>query len=132
MATILVIDPDEDSRAILAAMLTYHGHVALQARTPAEAIRLARARRPALVISELGEPEPLDPGLRELLDGGGAPATPLVILTSHVTEADRARAAAAGCWRFLAKPCPPGDVVREAEALISSGTRASRRPPRTR
>lgn len=86
MATTLIIDPDEDSRAILAAMLTHHGHAALQARTPAEAIRLARARRPAVVISELGQPEAVDPGLRELLDGGGGPPTPLIVLTSRVTE----------------------------------------------
>lgn len=129
MATILVIDPDEDSRTILAAMLTYHGHAALRARTPAEAVRLTRARRPALVISELGQSEAVDSELRELLDGGGGPATPLMVLTSHVTEADRARAAAAGCSRFLTKPCPPSDVVREAETLISSNRRGWRRPP---
>jgi CheY-like chemotaxis protein len=44
--------------------------------------------------------------------------TPVIVLTGSVLESERARAQAAGCDRFLSRPCAPAQLVSEIRAAL--------------
>jgi CheY-like chemotaxis protein len=43
---------------------------------------------------------------------------PIVVVSAYAFDDDRARAQAAGCDTFLAKPCPPHAVLAEVTRLL--------------
>jgi hypothetical protein len=53
MATVLIIDDIPANRQFLVALLGYHGHRLIQAADGLEALNLARAERPDLIISDI-------------------------------------------------------------------------------
>src|SRR5688572_18913335 len=53
MATILVVDDRPTNRQFLSTLLGYGGHRLLEAADGAEALRLVKAERPDLVISDI-------------------------------------------------------------------------------
>jgi two-component system, cell cycle sensor histidine kinase and response regulator CckA len=53
MATILVVDDRADDRQLLATLLDYYGHRVLEATDGAEALQIAQAERPDLIISDI-------------------------------------------------------------------------------
>lgn len=53
MATILVVDDHPINREFLVTLLRYRGHSLLQAADGAEALQVARAAHPDLIISDI-------------------------------------------------------------------------------
>jgi CheY-like chemotaxis protein len=53
MATILVVDDHPTNREFFTTLLSYQGHRLLEAADGAEALALARAGRPDLIISDI-------------------------------------------------------------------------------
>ena len=117
--TVLLVDPDVDSRAICTAILEHHGYRVLQATNGADGLRIAREMRPDLVLTELSIP---------ILDGWTVihalkrdPLTahlPVATLTVVAFPADRDRASAAGCVGYLVKPIEPRRLVEEVRSWI--------------
>lgn len=103
--TILVLDPNWDSRQILGALLGAYGYRVLYAETVLEARQHALRRRVALIISEsrdeLGHGSLLAALREDLL----LAEVPVVVHTSWVHPADRMAAAAYGALAFMSKPC---------------------------
>ncbi|MBM3269738.1 MAG: response regulator [Candidatus Sericytochromatia bacterium] len=104
-AWILAVDDNADNRNLVRQLCAHLGYGSREAADGLEAMRLARAERPDLIVMDLALP---------YLDGWEAtarlkadPATrgiPVVAVSAHVTRADRERALAAGCVEFLPKP----------------------------
>ena len=83
---------------------------------------MARAHGPDLILMDLTMP--LVDGLeatRVLKADPATSAIPIVALTAHVGEADRAAAAEAGCVGFLAKPVEPQRVAAEVRRILANG-----------
>jgi CheY-like chemotaxis protein len=53
MATILVVDDRPDDRQLLVTLIGYYGHRMIEAIDGAEALQLARAEHPDLIISDI-------------------------------------------------------------------------------
>jgi len=96
------------------------GFATLQADNADDAYRLATELQPAAIITVttlLGS----DDGLtltRRLKASEETRMTPVLILTAHVLETDRQAAAAAGCDRFVPKPCPPDVLADMVQDLL--------------
>src|SRR5260370_8994516 len=56
MPTVLIVDDHPVNRNLLVTLLGYSGHTLLEACDGAEAMRIARARHPYLVITDLVMP----------------------------------------------------------------------------
>lgn len=56
MAVVLVVDDEHAIAAMVAEFLEDHGHRAIRARQGAEALALAKAHQPALIISDVMMP----------------------------------------------------------------------------
>jgi CheY-like chemotaxis protein len=105
MAHILIIEDQRDNRDITELILAGYGHRVASASDAVRGLYLAARDQPDLILMDLALPQ---------LDGWEAtrrlkayPLTrhiPVVALTAHVRQADRARAEAAGCVAVITKP----------------------------
>jgi two-component system cell cycle response regulator DivK len=117
---VLVVDDYEDNRVMYAEYLAALGYRTLMANDGAEALAIAVARMPDVIVLDLSMPG---------MDGWEA-ATRLkadertrgiciIALTGHAEARHYTKAKGAGCDYFLAKPCPPQDLAAHIEASLA-------------
>ena len=119
LRTALVVDPDDAERRAVVEDLLRHGFSVLEATTGAEALRLAVARRPWLVLTELTLPD--DTGLalcRKMRSHSLLRRTPVVFLSAQDDCDTRYRALRAGADDYLAKPAPSRELLIRLELLL--------------
>lgn len=119
LRTALVVDPNDAERRALVEDLVRHGFSVLEATTGAEALRLAVARRPWLVLTELSLPD--DTGLalcRKMRGHSLLRRTPVVFLSAQDDCDTRYRALKAGADDYLAKPAPTREILIRLELLL--------------
>ncbi len=117
--TILVVDDDAESRAILDRMLSRASARVLCASGALEALQLVRTEAPDFVLSDIGMPE-IDgyEFIRRLRASGTAGArVPALALTAFARDADRSRALEAGFQGHLPKPIEPRELFSQIGAL---------------
>jgi signal transduction histidine kinase len=119
--TILVVDDEPDALEMLVSVLTNAGATVLAARSAGEALRLALQRKPQVLVSDLGMPGTdgytLLAQIRQSL-GADAPHV-AIALTAYAGERDRARSAAAGFHRHVAKPLDPLALVEIVSGMLT-------------
>ena len=113
-----MVDDNEDAAQTLAMILELEGHVVAIANSGAEALQRIDEFNPGVVLLDIGLPG---------LDGYQVAQSirtqqrhadiRLIALTGYGTEADRARALAAGFARHLVKPVDFGDLTRTLHSL---------------
>ncbi len=116
MARILHIEDDPKNRVLVKKLLLAAGHEVLEAEGGVEGIRLARERRPDLVLVDVRMPD---------LDGyevtlrlrsiAGLEAVPIVAITA---EGDRETSLAVGADGFLEKPIEAKKFARQIERFL--------------
>jgi CheY-like chemotaxis protein len=105
MARILLVEDNEMNRDMLSRRLVKNGHQVSFALDGQQAIDMARAERPEIVLMDMSLP---------VIDGWQAtrllradPETAglrIIALTSHAMSGDREKALAAGCDDYDTKP----------------------------
>ncbi len=103
--TVLVVDDYDDVRAITKKALESFGYKVVEAASGAEAVRVAQAVSPDLILLDLSMPN-MDGfatihRLRRLL---GLRDVPVIALSAHTAKEIREDALAAGCREFVTKP----------------------------
>ncbi len=119
LRTALVLDPDEGDRSAIVQDLVRHGFAVLEATTGAEALRVAVARRPWLVLAELSLPD--GDGLdlcRRMRSHSLLRRTPVVFLSRRDDCGTRYQALRAGADDFLAKPVASRELLIRLELLL--------------
>jgi CheY-like chemotaxis protein len=116
---VLLVDDYDDALEIYATYLTFHGYRVETARNGQEAIDVAQASPPALVLMDLRMPI-LDgtEALRRLRKLPMLAAVPIIALTAHALEDERIAALAEGFDSVIAKPCLPDDLLRAVREVI--------------
>ncbi len=105
---ILVVEDQEDNRRIMRDLLTAAGLEVIEAVTGNEALSVAEAERPDLILMDIQLPE-LD-GLEATRRIKANPAIrhiPVIAVTSYAMSGDNQKAMAAGCDAYFAKPVSP-------------------------
>jgi two-component system phosphate regulon response regulator PhoB len=119
MARILAIDADPTAGATLTGGFEPRGHRVLVAATASEGVRLARAKRPRIVL--LGQKLPDKSVLDVCRTLKGDPATepiPLVLLMDRSDAIERVVAYELGAADYLVKPFPLAELVARVEARL--------------
>ncbi|HXM53948.1 MAG TPA: response regulator transcription factor [Candidatus Dormibacteraeota bacterium] len=114
--TILVVDDDPKIVALVRAYLVNAGYDVVTARDGRQALEVAAACRPALVVLDLMLPE-VD-GMevtRRLREAGDVP---IVMLTARGATADRVRGLRQGADDYLPKPFAPSELVARVETVL--------------
>lgn len=119
--TILIADDSEDNRSMYSEYLVFAGYSVLQATNGFEAVSIATAMKPDLILMDLSMPE-LDgwQATRELKRNKATRSIKIVALTGHAFSEMESRVIDAGCDRYVAKPCLPHEVAEIVAELLSS------------
>jgi two-component system cell cycle response regulator DivK len=123
---ILLVDDYEDARVMYGHFLRMSGYEPLEASTGEEALELAHARLPDLILLDMSLP-----GIdgwevtAQLKRNATTKHIPIVALTAHALQSERQRTERAGCDGFLAKPCAPPDLLAEITRLLGPRTTSS-------
>jgi PAS domain S-box-containing protein len=126
MATVLVVDDHPVNRNLVVTLLGYRGHTVLEAGDGAEALKIARARLPALVITDLVMPVMDGYELvRELRKDPKLATTPVIFYTANYLYHEVSpMATALGVGHIVFKPAEPEALLTAADAALSGGPAA--------
>ena len=119
---ILLVEDHEDNRNIYRTILEHYGYEVVLASDGQSGIRLAREAQPDLVLMDLSIPV-VDgwEATRVLKRDASTRGIPVIALSAHALEEDRARAREAGCDGYLAKPVEPRKVLEEVARFLDDG-----------
>jgi len=120
---VLFVDDDQPTRDGYSVYLSGCGFDVLTASTGHEALRLAEAWQPHVVVLDLGLPD-LDGWevSRRLRASPQTADLAIVALTGADLPHERASAMRAGCDRHLAKPCAPADLLDAIQRCMARPT----------
>ncbi|MFG1344577.1 response regulator [Xanthobacter autotrophicus DSM 431] len=103
--TVMIVEDNELNMKLFHDLLEAHGYRTVETRSGVEAVELARAHRPDLIIMDIQLPEisgldvtrklKADPELRVI---------PVVAVTAFAMKGDEERIRAGGCEAYLSKP----------------------------
>jgi two-component system cell cycle response regulator DivK len=126
---VLIADDFEDNNEMYSEYLEHVGFRVIAVRDGQAAIDEARAKKPAVIVMDLSLPR-VDgwEATRILKSDPETAGICILVLSGHAEPASRARALAAGCDVFMAKPCLPSDLGDQIKKCLE----AVNAPPKTR
>jgi two-component system alkaline phosphatase synthesis response regulator PhoP len=116
LQTILVVEDDSRIAQIVDDFLRHAGFSVVRAGTGDEALVLAAARHPDLVVLDLGLPR-LD-GLSVARELRRETTVPIIMLTARVDESDRITGFTVGADDYVTKPFSPRELVARVRAVL--------------
>lgn len=124
--TVLIVEDQIEFLAVNKLYLERHGYTVIAAEDGEEGVRMARDRKPDLILMDFSVPRldgigataelKRDPGTREI---------PILLLTAHTFGSVGRRAIAAGCAAYIGKPCEPRRILHEVQQRIGGGERVA-------
>jgi len=122
---ILIVEDNERNLKLLRDVLGAHGFRTLEAHSAEDALALAHAERPQLVLMDIQLPG-MDgvAALRELRAGDGTADLTVVAVTAFAMKDDRERLLAAGFDGYLEKPVDVRALPSAVGAYLANGMRS--------
>jgi len=119
MTKILYVEDNEDNVYMLTNRLTRKGYEVIIATDGEQGVRLSRSESPSLIIMDLGLPV-LDgwEAIRQIKSSSETGQIPIIALTAHAMDHDRAKAHDAGCDDFDTKPVDMPRLLGKIQALL--------------
>lgn len=105
VATIMVVDDDEDIRYMMRVLLEDDGYRVLEAENGQRALEIAQSGDPDIILMDLSMPV-LDgfTASRRLREQSKLCDVPIIAITAYDTPEHRTNASAAGINEYLTKP----------------------------
>lgn len=116
---ILIAEDDLTNQAVLQAMLTAFGYKMDVANNGEEAVRMAAARRPSLILMDISMP--VKNGIEaaeEIQRHAAAESIGIIAVTANDTRQQREECAVAGFLDFLPKPINMPDLKSMLERYL--------------
>jgi CheY-like chemotaxis protein len=125
MAKILLVEDNEMNRDMLSRRLERKGHQVVIAIDGQQALDLAVAQKPELILLDMSLPV-LDgwEAARRLKAGEQTKQIPVIALTAHAMAEDERKARAAGCDDYDTKPVELPRLLEKIEALLKCAGKA--------
>ncbi|MFL5953636.1 MAG: response regulator [Gaiellaceae bacterium] len=122
MTLTLVLDDQADSRALLRTVLEHAGHQVIEASSGDEALEMAVARSPDLIVSDILMPQMDGYEFVRRLRSSTKIRQPAVIFCTGTFRADEASEIGRQCGvaHVIAKPAPPEEILRVAEHALAT------------
>jgi len=118
---VLIVDDFDDAREIYEQYLTFKGYRVVTAASGAQAIAVARAERPSVILMDLRmmamtgtealQVLRLDPAFSQV---------PIVAFTAHALDEEKRSALADGFDEVIAKPCLPDELMVAIDRLLAT------------
>ena len=116
---ILIVEDDALNMKLFHDVLAVRGHAILQATDGREALELARAHHPDLILMDMQLPEVS--GLRVIKwirDDADLKSIPVVAVTAFVADGDEEIIRKGGCRDYISKPISVPGFVRTIEKFL--------------
>ena len=119
MSTVLIIEDNEKNMKLARDVLQAKGYRTLEAITGEEGVKLAKERKPDLVLMDIQLPgiNGIE-ALRQIRGDAATRLIPVVALTASVTPTDRSAINAAGFDAFISKPISLKEFVDTVKRLV--------------
>ena len=118
--TVLIVEYNELNMKLFNDLLEAHGYLTLKTANGVEAVELARAHHPDLILMDIQLPEVSglevtkwlkeDPDLR---------AIPVVAVTAFAMKGDEERIREGGCEAYLSKPISVGKFIETIRRFLA-------------
>jgi CheY-like chemotaxis protein len=120
MIRVLLVEDNEMNRDMLSRRLSRKGFEVSVALDGAEAVQVAAADSPALILMDMSLPV-MDgwEATRRLKADAATAAIPVIGLTAHAMEGDRQKCLAAGCDDYDTKPVDLPRLLDKMHAQLS-------------
>jgi CheY-like chemotaxis protein len=116
---VLIAEDNEDNREMLSRRLVRRGWSVIIAENGKQAVEMARAERPDLILMDIGMP--LMSGLdatRTLRQDQDGASYRIIALTAHAMETTRQECMAVGCDGFATKPVDFPALLATIAAIV--------------
>ena len=120
MTKILYVEDNDDNVYMLRGRLSRAGFDVVVATDGAQGVAMAASEAPDLIVMDLSLP--IVDGWEATRRLKGAPATraiPVIALSAHAMEGDRAKAIAAGCDDYDTKPVDFARLLDKIDRLLT-------------
>ena len=114
--TILVVDDEPQIAQIAGDYLRHGGFDVITAANGVDALSLARARRPDLIVLDLGLPRLSGVEVAKTLRREGD--VPIIMLTARIEESDRLAGLELGADDYITKPFSPRELVARVKSVL--------------
>ncbi|MFO1166962.1 MAG: response regulator [Rhodoblastus sp.] len=103
--TILIVEDNELNMKLFNDLLEAHGYRTVQARNGVEAVELARAHHPNLILMDIQLPEVSGLQVTQWIkDDESLRSIPVVAITAFAMKGDEEKIRQGGCEAYLSKP----------------------------
>ena len=119
---VLIVEDQEDNRAILRDLLGNAGYDLIEATNGEQGIALAESKRPDLILMDVQLPV-VDgyEATRRIRSNAALKSIPIIAVTSYALSGDEAKARAAGCDAYVAKPFSPRQLLAKIREYLPTG-----------
>jgi len=117
---VLLVEDTEDNRQMMRRLLELSGYEVVEAINGEEAVRVAAAERPEIILMDLSLP--LIDGLtatRRIRNLPGFDKVPIVAVSAHDTADFHSDALAAGCNAYITKPIDYPELEETVNSLLA-------------
>ena len=102
---ILIVEDNELNMKLFHDLLDAHGYQTIQTRDGMEALDLARAHRPDLILMDIQLPEVSGLEVTKWLkEDDGLKAIPVIAVTAFAMKGDEEKIREGGCEAYISKP----------------------------
>jgi CheY-like chemotaxis protein len=120
-ARVVIVDDQEDERALLRAIFEQEGTQIQSAGSVDEALALMRSWEPDLIVSDLAMPHQDGYALmRQVREITALRKLPAIAVTAHARPEDRDAALSASFDAYISKPIDREDLLSQAVKLLAS------------
>ncbi|HEY3228521.1 MAG TPA: response regulator [Roseiflexaceae bacterium] len=121
MAVILIAEDDPMNREMIRRYLQLAGYQVITATNGEQAVAMAEAELPALILMDLGLPVLSGwDATKQLRMASETRAIPIIALTAYALVGDREKALAAGCNDYETKPINFSRLQMKIQAFLSA------------
>ncbi|MFA4837153.1 MAG: response regulator [Dehalococcoidia bacterium] len=117
---VLIVDDERALRRFLRVALTSQGYMVFEAASGQEALSLAAAHKPDIIVLDLGLPDIDGVEVTRLLREWTQ--IPIIILSVRGSESDKIAALDAGADDYLTKPFGTGELLARLRAALRRAT----------
>jgi len=124
MSLVLIIEDNEKNMKLARDILQAKGYQTVEAETGEEGVKLAKERKPDLVLMDIQLPgiNGIE-AFKQIRADTKTKSIPVIALTASVTPTDRSQITAAGFDAFISKPISLKEFVETVKRLIEGGGR---------
>jgi two-component system, cell cycle response regulator DivK len=117
--TVLVVEDNELNMKLFHDLLEASGYDTIQTRSGLEAIDLARAHRPDLILMDIQLPEVSGLEVTKWIkEDDDLRAIPIIAVTAFAMKGDEDRIRQGGCEGYLSKPISVGKFIETVKAYL--------------